>query len=383
MRRLLTILTAAVLSLLSLAIGLVAADLPFWRRALQLPMPADALYLPVASIGEGVSAAMAAPASAQVVDQEALEATVARARTAGVRALLAARGGELVLERYFGADDPRSLLPAGMVARPLVAMAVGQALAAGKIDSLDAPVARYLPEWDDEPRGHITLRQLLEDTSGLETGGDMRRVLRRSPWEDLGALPAFATGKGVRLMLGNDFASTALRFRLEHEPGGFHHVSPANSQLAALVVERAAGVPYEQFVDAQLWRPLGAGHAELALDRRSGMPAAHCCWRATARDILGVVSLLATDGNRRGEPVLPAGWVREMMRQSRVHEDGGLQLKRVTIGGVPALSGDDDDGNAFWVFPERELAIVSVVNEQGANWLELPASLLRVLSAGQ
>jgi hypothetical protein len=66
-----------------------------------------------------------------------------------------------------------------------------------------------------------------------------------------------------------------------------------------------------------------------------------------------------------------------------VHEDGGLQLKRVTIGGVPALSGDDDDGNAFWVFPERELAIVSVVNEQGANWLELPASLLRVLSAGQ
>jgi hypothetical protein len=50
---------------------------------------------------------------------------------------------------------------------------------------------------------------------------------------------------------------------------------------------------------------------------------------------------------------------------------------------VPALSGDDDDGNAFWVFPERELAIVSVVNEQGANWLELPASLLRVLSAGQ
>jgi CubicO group peptidase (beta-lactamase class C family) len=379
MRRLLTILTSVVLLVLSLSIGMFAADLPFWRRALQLPLSADKLYLPVATIGGTAPADSAGPAPpAADIDREALEATVARARTSGVRALLAARGGELVLERYFGADDEHTLLPAGLIARPMVAMAVGRALAAGRIDALDTPVARYLPEWNDEPRGRITLRQLLEDTSGLETGGDIHRILRRSPWDDLGALPGFATGKGVRLLLGNDYADTALRFQLEHEPGGFHHQSPANSQLAALVVERAAGVPYETFVDEQLWRPLGAGHAELALDRRAGMPAAHCCWRATARDMLRVVNLLANDGNFRGLAVLPAGWVGEMTRASRVHADGGLQLKRVIVGGVPAISGDDDDGNTFWVFPERGLAIVSVVNDQGANWLELPASLLRV-----
>ena len=67
-----------------------------------------------------------------------------------------------------------------------------------------------------------------------------------------------------------------------------------------------------------------------------------------------------------------------MTGPSRVNPEGGLQLKRVSVGGVPALSGGDDDGNAFWVFPERELAIVSIVNESGANWLDLPASLLRV-----
>ena len=54
-------------------------------------------------------------------------------------------------------------------------MAVGIALADGRIESLDEPVARYLPEWDDEARGRITLRQLLEETSGLETGGDVPR----------------------------------------------------------------------------------------------------------------------------------------------------------------------------------------------------------------
>jgi len=382
MRRLLTILTAVVLLLASLTIGVIAADLPFWRRAMQLPLSTDSLYLPV-SIGEAAPVGPAVTPSTEGVDPEVLEATVARAQRSGVRALLAARGGRVVLSRYFGVDDQHSLLPAGLIARPLAAMAVGRALADGHIGSLDEPVTAYLPEWSDEPRGRITLRQLLEDTSGLETGGDIHRVLRRSPWEELRALPAFATSKGVRMLLGNDFAHTALRFELEHEPGGFHHESPANMQLAALILERATGVPYERYVEVSVWQPLGAGRAELSMDRRAGMPAAHCCWRATGPDILRVVSLLATGGVHQGRAVLRPEWVREMLQPSRVNPDGGMQLKRVNLGGVAALSAADDDGNAFWVFPERELAIVSIVNEEGANWLELPASLLRALGSGE
>jgi len=377
MRRLLTILTAIVLLVVSLTIGALAADLPFWRRALQLPLAADTLYLPVAVIGSDAAPVAEAPPATPALDRGLLEATVVRARAAGVRVLLAARGDQVVLARYLGADDEHTLLPAGLIARPLVAMAVGRAIADRDIESLDTPVARYLPEWDDEPRGRITLRQLLEDTSGLETGGEIHGVLRRSPWDDLGALPAFATAKGVRMLLGNDYAYTALRFRLDHEPGGFHHESPANTQLAALILERATTVPYERYVDETVWRPLGAGHAELTMDRRAGMPAAHCCWRARAPDILRVVSLLATGGQHAGRQLVQADWVREMTQPSRVNPDGGLQLKRVIVGGVPALSAGDDDGNTFWVFPERELAVVSIVNEAGANWLDLPASLLR------
>ena len=51
MRRVLTFLTAIVLLLVSLGVGVFTADLPFWRRAFQLPLPADGAYLPVASIG--------------------------------------------------------------------------------------------------------------------------------------------------------------------------------------------------------------------------------------------------------------------------------------------------------------------------------------------
>jgi CubicO group peptidase (beta-lactamase class C family) len=136
----------------------------------------------------------------------------------------------------------------------MAAMAIGLALADGRLDSLDAPVSRYLKEWEDEARGRITLRQLLEETSGLEDGGDVDHLLHRSPWGNLRELPEFATAKGVRMLLGNDFASSALRFQLRHEPGGFYGASPANVQLAAVILERATHSPYEKYLDERLWR---------------------------------------------------------------------------------------------------------------------------------
>jgi CubicO group peptidase (beta-lactamase class C family) len=388
MRRLLTYMLALVVLVASLVIGAIAADLPFWRRALQLPLPQDTLYLPVAQIGADTGATRgqaptgAATAPPTATERAALERVITHVRAAGSRALLAMRGGVPVLSRYFSADDEHSLLPAGMISRPVLAMAVGVAIAEQRIDSLDLPVSRYLPEWEDDLRGRITLRQLLEDTSGLESGGAGRHLLRRAPWDDLRALPRFATAKGVRLLLGNDFAYTALRFELQHEPGGFYNESPANPQLAAVILERATRTPYETYVQDHLWRPLGAGRAELTLDRRSGMPAAHCCWRASAVDMLRVLDLLANGGNRDGRQIVPANWIGEMTRASRVNADSGLQVKRLSVGGTLAVTGSDEDGGTFWVFPERQLTILNVVNEQGWSPPELGAVLLPLLTGG-
>ena len=180
MRRVLTFLTATVLLLGSLGVGVFTADLPFWQRAFQLPLPPDGAYLPVAVIGNSAAAPMASvPAAESAFEPGAVEAAVAQARGAGSRALLVMLRGRLELERYFGADDENSLMPAGLIARPVAAMAVGRALADGRLRSLDDAVAPILKEWDGEARGKIALRELLEDTSGLETGGDTAGLYRR------------------------------------------------------------------------------------------------------------------------------------------------------------------------------------------------------------
>ena len=292
MRRILTFLTAIVLMLVSLGVGVFTADLPFWRRAFQLPLPADGAYLPVATIGTPAPAPMeGADLATPAIDILVVEEAANRAGAAGSRALLVMLRGKLVVERYFLTDDANTLLPASLVARPVAAMSIGMTLADGRISGLDEPIARYLPEWDDEPRGRITLRQLLEETSGLETGGDLRGLLYRSPWSDPETLPAFATSRGVRMLLGNDFESSALGFRLDHEPGGFYNVSPANTQLAAVIIERVTREPYENFVDRRLWRAVGAGSRRVA----ARSPRGHA----------GRALLLARDGARhvaRAEP---------------------------------------------------------------------------------
>jgi len=184
------------------------------------------------------------------------------------------------------------------------------------------------------------------------------------------------------MLLGNDFASTALRFQLEHEPGGFFNLSPANAQLAALILERVTGMPYEQFVGERIFAAAGAGPAELPLDRRAGMPAAHCCWRATAPGVARLVSLLATDGDMAGRRILPEGWVAEMARPSRVNAGSGMQLLRIDVEGVTALAATDDNGSQFWVFPEYHIAVVNLVNPEGSSPPELPGLLLRALAPG-
>jgi CubicO group peptidase (beta-lactamase class C family) len=107
------------------------------------------------------------------------------------------------------------------------------------------------------------------------------------------------------------------------------------------------------------------------------MPAAHCCWRATARGMLRVLGLLGTDGVYRQRAVLPAGWVREMARASRVNAETGLQVLRFSIRGDDALGVNDDNGSAFWVIPRRELAILNIANPGGSSPADLPEWLLK------
>ncbi|MEJ0086590.1 MAG: serine hydrolase domain-containing protein [Pseudomonadota bacterium] len=382
MHRVLIILTAIVLVVGSLAVGTLTADLPFWRRAFDLPLASSENYFPTLDVGRPATGAVTAVDPARnSVEPAALAAAADSARAAGAAALLVARRGELQYEEYFqGGDGWRALRPADFLARPLAALAVGMTLADGRVKSLDDRLAKYLPEWQGDPRGRITLRQLLNETSGLAQGADAARVLGSHPFADWSRLPDFATARGVRLLLGNDFESTALAFELHHEPGGFFNLSAVNTQLAAVIVERAAGLPYERFLERRLLAPAHLFHIQLQMDRRSGMPAAHCCLRAVARDVLAIGELLRNDGAAaQGGRVLPVGWVKEMLKGSRANPEFGLQLERMNGAQLEIWHLGGELGGAVWIVPSRDLTVVALADRDVRLGDALLAPLLGAL----
>ena len=312
---------AAVIAVLAASL---LVDWRFWYRWNTLPedpgeWPAS-YYQPVVEVtGSQGEFFPAADGTELTIDAGALEAAADWAERHDSVALLVLRGGVIQLERYWQGIGPDSLFTGRAMTRSLLPPLVAIAMQEGAIESLDNPLGRYLEDWRDDARGRITVRQLLRNLSGLENpplAGDP------DPFS-----------KNARISLSSDFRAAALDFDLENVPGEFFAFSNANAQLVGAVLESATGEAYEDYLNSRLWSPLGAGPAQLYMDRPGGMPAVYCCYRATPRDWLRYGAALAADGRVEDRQLWPAGWVREMTAASAVYPNYGYQI---WVGNPPA-----------------------------------------------
>lgn len=409
LRRVLIVIALVLLVGISGAVGIVAADWPFWQRVLRLAQLPDSgewpesFYQPVSRVeGRPREFFPVATADAATIDPAALEAAARWAAEHDTAALLVLHRGVVQLERYWQDMGPARLYSGRAMSRSLIALLYGFAVADGKLD-LDDPVERFLTEWRGEPRGRITIRQLMQNVSGLE---EVALNLRETP-----AAASFSTrltelargflDKNTRLALGTDFASAALSFGLEYPPGTRFALSNANSQLLGVILERATGEPFERYFERRLWRQVAAGPGEFYMDRARGMPAVYCCFRSSPRDFLRVGALLVNDGRVGERQVLPPGWIAQMRSTSPVSPLYGLQIwsgraragirEYATGSGRGVQHGEaylTDDvvwmegggGRTIWAVPGEQLVIVRL-GRASSGWdaSVLPNTILRGL----
>ncbi|GAA2221051.1 serine hydrolase [Promicromonospora sukumoe] len=142
-------------------------------------------------------------------------------------------GGEAV-----PVDAEQTLFRPGSVSKLFTATAVMQLVESGDLD-LDTDVAEYLdldvPRRFDEP---ITLRNLLTHTAGFE--------------ERVGGLIGFGDETPVlRDSLAEDPPEQI------YEPGTVPAYSNYGNALAGYIVERVSGVPFEEYVERNIFEPAG------------------------------------------------------------------------------------------------------------------------------
>jgi len=165
-----------------------------------------------------------------------LQQFVDRGDLAGAVALVAQRGKLVHLGAVGYADveterpmRPETLFSIMSMTKPVAAAAALICCDDGKL-SLDEPLARWLPEFDQPPNITITLRHVLTHTSGLFS--DQRNT--------------------------GTLAETVARLakqKLQFEPGARWLYSPGLT-VAGRAVEVASGLPFDEFVDKRICQPL-------------------------------------------------------------------------------------------------------------------------------
>ena len=250
-------------------------------------------------------------AADRAVSEEALAAARSYAERNNSSAFLVWRDGALEAEHYFGAYDKNSLIVSKSLAKPLSVIAVGRAIERGAIDSLDQPVADFIPEWRDTPKEKILVRHTLDMRSGL-----------------LGQAPA-PTADDVlnRAYLHPAHDDVIIHeYPLVTEPGTRYEYANANSELVAPLIERATGVQYEDWITEEIFKPLGARGGEIWMNREGGTPHSGCCILLPAETYLRLAILLIEDGVWNGARLLPEGFVREMRTPTAENPHAGMAV---------------------------------------------------------
>jgi CubicO group peptidase (beta-lactamase class C family) len=232
-----------------------------------------------------------------------LEAWLDQTRTI---AFLVVKDDAIIYERYsldHAADAPSQSFS---VSKSIFSLLVGMAIDDGYFRSVDQPITDYLPELAPHGFGAVTIRHLLQMSSGTNY------VENDNPF-----------GIHVRLNYTPSLARDILGFRMRGTPGAEFKYRSGDTALLSLALTRALGGPsLTAYAEQRLWTPLGMEHGGVwSIDHEGdGLERAWCCLAGTARDFAKVGRLYLRNGDWDGRQLVSPGWVEASTRQGGFSE---------------------------------------------------------------
>lgn len=296
------------------------------------------------------------------------------------RALLVLHRGRIVAERYAPGFGPESRMLSWSVGKCVTAVLVGLMVSDGRL-SLDQPAP--VPAWGQtgDPRGRITLRQLLHMASGLDHAEerDADRMLFTDGSRDMAA---HAEGKPLAHQPGSAFAySTATTMILSDM------MTRMLTSSADPAIRRDAMM---QFVEGRLKQPVGLASLTPEFDAHGTMIGG-AMMHMTARDYGRFGEFLRNRGQAEGRQILSRRWVAFMTAPSSTNGayGGHLWLNREGAGDV-LFPGSASSrlygcvgryGQYVLVSPGQELTVVRLgITAEGEDMAPLRAALAAIVA---
>ncbi len=244
----------------------------------------------------------------------ALIAALDDSRQLSGRGLMVWYDGQLVASDFTDGLDSTTPTATYSMHKSVLAIAILQAIESGILAGLDAPVGNYLTDWRRDPRGKITLRQLLTHTSGLE----------HHPING-------QSTKSRDLVMSAKIRETALTFEQTEPAGTKFNYNNVNTQIAGLALEDALqkkGLRYSEFLSEKLWQPLGNHDAALWMEKPDGTARYYSGLEAGLEDWLALGVMLIDRGRYGGRQVLQGASVSSLLAASTANPAYGLSVWR-------------------------------------------------------
>ena len=338
--------------------------------------------LALVSIGAATATAQSGAALVERLDSLA-GAGVREDRSVGLVAAVVKGNDTLLLEAYGKADvegdvqaTVDTVFPIGSDTKQFTAAAILQLRDQGRL-GLDDDITKWLPDF--ETRGNkVTLRHLLGHTSGVT---------------DLVEMPELRAMQLMRnpTVTREDVYKVISRYAFMFPTGTMQLYSNSNFWLLGLVVEKASGMTYEDYVEKEIFEPLGmtrsmyCNNSEDTPRRAYGhglrngikpfvrvIPIVHTATYAagaicsTAEDLITWLQAL------HGGTVLTPQSYTEMMTPSRLNDGTSLRYSMGLFVGEDShgikFIGHDGGGFGFssqtrW-YPDARLAVVVLTNSE-------------------
>ena len=201
------------------------------------------------------------------------------------------KNGRLIKERYAEGYSEDAVATSWSMAKSFYAALVGISIEKGEIGHLDEKLSLYLDYFKDDRRD-ITIRQLLNMTSGLE-------------------MPSHEHEK---MFFNKDHLAYAKRVKYEKAPDQFFEYNNVNSMLLADLLFQATGIPADTLLRERIFNKIGLNNVTLWQDT-AGNALTYCCVDTTVKQYARFGLLFARGGQWQGQQVIPKAYVDETFQQ--------------------------------------------------------------------
>lgn len=227
--------------------------------------------------------------------------------------LLIARNGEIWHEEYRFKRNAEMRFFGWSMTKSILGLLTGIALEQRKLESVDDRLDKYVPQLGGHSFADITLRNLLNMTSGInicESFCSPNNGFERYGFSQIGYSP--------RRGEGTDQIKALLDFkwgRSESQGTKFNYTD-INPVLVAWVLETVYRQPLALIAEQQLWQPMGAAADATWLTDSKGFTFSGAGVSATLQDWARVGMLVANDGNLNGRKIVPKAWIEDTAKHT-------------------------------------------------------------------